>query len=677
MKLIGNPYLCYDPASQVWTVGGSFNIGDAALSTGPPPLYGIGFHTDGRFDHGGVQSVTLPDPGLPLAPPLPVYLKSFGGSLAVDPTRIAATATVSAGVQNLVTFTITGGAFAVFASPAYPYTYQSGAIPGVGALQTDTSIQPITGFAAGIGGTDTVNLPKITLPVIGEVSLGSVPFGNAYGFYAAPSYFEFAGHLKAGLIGVQFDADLGGAIDLGNGQFNAGGGFKVCATFLVAGTVCPFGLQGVVSSNGIGACGSFDEITGGFSYRWGDSLPDIKGPFSCDLGPVTVVVQRSAALDSNGARAAQANAPIAFNLPTGVPSTSVYVTGAGSPPRVMITGPHGEQLSSPPGGDGVHSGPLVIWPEPALSETLIAVNHPAAGRWTVTPLTGSPAITRVAYANGLRPAKLQATVTGSGRRRTLAYRIRPRAGQQVTFAERGGQVFHVIGRAHGNSGRLRFAVALGPGGRREIVAAITLSGAPAGNLVIGHYTAPPPPVPGRPRAVRVERHARSVRVTWGTDAVAQQYLVVISLSDGRRVAYQATARRRVVTIPIVAPATTGRISVIGVGPHGDDGPAAVAELTAAPRPGRVGGIKARRTGKGVVISWHRAARAALYVVRVTLNGARATAFAPVIVDKPSLLSTRTLVRLKRRAVARLWVVAVASTGEEGPASSFTYRLSVP
>jgi hypothetical protein len=180
-------------------------------------------------------------------------------------------------------------------------------------------------------------------------------------------------------------------------------------------------------------------------------------------------------------------------------------------------------------------------------------------------------------------------------------------------------------------------------------------------------------VPGIPRAIRLVRRPTAVRISWGADHSADTYLVIASLSDGRRVTYQASARHRVVTLPAVSPSTTGRITLIGVGPLGNESKRAVVALAAAPRPGRATGVRARRTRRGVLINWRPAKGAAVYIVTVEVTGRRAPMLEPDIVAKPSLFSTRTLPRLKPGTAARFTIVPLALTGQKGPATSFTYR----
>lgn len=662
---LGSPFLCYDPTRDVWTVGGTVGILNATVDTGSPPDFGIGFHSNGAFDHGGIQSVNF-NPGLPLAPA--VSLDSFGGSFGVDPTRLQASATVGvAGVLH-----IAGGAFAVWANPSHPYTYQPNDIPGVANLQTDTTANPLTDFAAGVGGQASLDLPV----------LGTIQLASGYVFYAAPSYFEFAGCLGdcatgLSLLGIAtVYASVHGALDTGNGQYNVGGSAKVCANFPVAGQVCPLSLSLDASNEGLGACGSFLGITGGVIVASGQGV-QIEGPFSCDLGPITVVVQRSRIVDQAVAHIAQTGGAVTLNLTGHPPSTSVYVKGTGSPPVLALAGPHGQRLTELSAGQGVYDRGLglVIWPEPKLDETLVSIDHPAPGAWTLTPLPGSPTISSVSYANATAPAKITATVSGRGRTRTLFYRIAPRAGQRVTFAERAGRVFHVLGVVRGTHGKLLFTSALGPGGRREIVAEISLSGMPTPPLVVARYMAPPPPRAARPSRLTLARLGRSLSIRWGKAANADSYLCVVSLSDGKRTVYVLPARRRSKIVPTVAPNVTGRISIIPITAMGATGPDITAPLTPVGSPAAVKRLTITRAHRTVVVSWQRSAGASKYVLILKLDQTRATIYAPVLLRTTRFVSKQTLPNLRPGAVATVTIIALGSTGAESAASSIHYRAS--
>jgi hypothetical protein len=655
---IHNAFLDYAPSTNLWTGGGDLQLGGFALHAAPPPPnLGFGVFGNGAFDYGGAQ-LTLPPPGAPLF--TGVNLTELGVSFALHPTTFTGDATITAAGGEV---TIHGGVLVVNADSNEPYTYQAGALPGVNSLQTNTATNPITSFAAGISGTVEVN----------ESGLGQVPLANGYVFYISPSYFEFGGNIQMSLAtdAVTLNGNVAGALDTGSGQYNIAGSVSVCANFPSPVNSQCIGANAVVSSAGIGACGHINILgvdwTPGFRYDSGGFTPFIA---NCDLGPINVVVR-----PARDARAgvAHAAAALGFNLPAGLPSTSVTVSGDGAAPRVLISGPNGEQLSNPTPGQGASSSQFLILPMAKLGETLIGIKHPSAGRWTITPMSGSPAITGVAYANGLPTAKISASVDGRGQRLTLRYRILPRSGQAVTFAERAGGALQMIGRATSSSGSLIFKPAPGLSPRREIVAMISLAGAPRENIVVGHYMAPAAPRPVIPTRVNVHRAGTDLMVSWlPTDRWG--CLVLATLSDGRRLLYSMPPTRHSLRIARLAPGIGARITVTDLGQTGNTSAAAIASL-APDRPARVTNLTVRRLGGRVTIGWRPATGAIRYLVTITVGG-RASVTLFGITARPTV----TLIKAARYvltggAVSQITVRAVNLAGQPGSAAvaRFTAR----
>ncbi|HET8980289.1 MAG TPA: hypothetical protein VFN87_19210 [Solirubrobacteraceae bacterium] len=654
---IQHAFLDYDPASDLWTGGGDLELGGYTLHAAPPPpTLGFGIHGNGSFDYGGAQ-LNLPPPGAPLF--TGVNLAELGVTFALHPTTFTgdATVTIAGGVV-----TIHGGVLVVNADANEPYRYQPGALPGVNALQTDTHADPITSFAAGVSGTVTLN-----------TALGNTPLASGYVFYISPSYFEFAGNLgPLNLLDVvSVTGGVKGALDTSSGRYDVSGSLTACADFPVVGSVCP-GINGEVSSNGIGACGSItaagQTITGGFSYQWGGT-PQILGPFSCDLGPLHVVVRGAAA---QRARAASAQG---VDLPSGLPSASIWVTGSGGPPQVALRGPRGAGAGELRPGQAFVSRRLVIWPEPKLDQTLIAIRRPAQGRWTVTPLTGSPTITGISYADGLPPARISTTVSGHRRSLTLHYRIRPRAGQSVTFAERADGVFHILGRAHANRGSLRFTPAPARGGSREIVAIVALSGVPRETVAVGRYAAPPMPKPGKVAHLRISRQRRSLLVSWRAVPGAHGYLVSARLSDGRRLAFSLNSAQRRVRVLPVEPGGAASISVFALDPTGNPGPSTTAAI-AALTPARVSHISPRLTHRAFTVAWRPAAHASQYLITLTITGkTRITLYGIAVIPRLVSKTVAQLLRPNSRVLIAIRAVTVDGTKGHATLARFTARGS--
>jgi hypothetical protein len=651
---IQDAFLDYDPGTDLWTGGGDLQLGGFALHAAPPPPnLGFGVFGNGAFDYGGAQ-LTLPPPGAPLF--TGVNLTELGVSFALHPTTFSGDATISVANGEV---TVHGTALVTFADANDPFVYR-GQLPGVPSLQVGSL--PITSFAAGISGTVDVN----DVP-----GLGSVPLANGYVFYISPGYFEFAGGVSQDLAGiVQVGGTVQGALDVNSGLYNLAGNVRACADFPGPGQVCA-GVNAVVSSAGIGACGNLPPFSFGFRYGWGDSLPDLLGPFSCDLGPVTVVVSpaRDVAHPSNAATAG----PLGVSLPAGLPSTTLWVTSSDGPPRVTITGPHGERLSNSDVGRAAISPGLVIWPEPKLNETLIGIRRPSAGRWTVTPLFGSPAITGLKYANGLPAARIDATVRGAGQKLTLLYMVRRRAGQTVIFAERAGGALHVIGQATGSRGSLGFKPAAGLTARREIVAMISLSGVPSANIIVGHYTAQSAPRPVTPTRVHVLRTGSDLTVSW-RPADRWGCLVLADLSDGHRLLYSMPPMRHSLRISRLALGIGARITVTDLGQPGTTSAAAIA--TVAPEhPSPVTGVTVRRLDRRVIIRWRPAAGATRYLVTIRVRGRTPVTLFGITAEPTVTLIKAASYLLASRDISQITVRAVNLAGQQGSAAiaQFTGR----
>ena len=130
-------------------------------------------------------------------------------------------------------------------------------------------------------------------------------------------------------------------------------------------------------------------------------------------------------------------------------------------------------------------------------------------------------------------------------------------------------------------GTIRFTPAIGPAGRRQILAQVMRDGLLRAQYVVASYRAPGPPTPARPPHLRLARHGSSLRITWGAAANATRgYRVVVITTDGRRQLFERSSGRRSVTLSSFS--TSGaRVTVVGVGPDSRTGRPAAARLRRA------------------------------------------------------------------------------------------------
>jgi hypothetical protein len=351
----------------------------------------------------------------------------------------------------------------------------------------------------------------------------------------------------------------------------------------------------------------------------------------------------------------------------GLPQSEFRVQSTHGSPSVTVTGPHGQTLSS--GADPtqpVKSRLIEIIPYPKLNVTYVGLIHPSAGRWTIAPNAGSVPVTMIYRADGLPPAAASGHVTGGARNLTLVYNVRPRPSQTVTFVERGHGVNHALGVSHGGRGTIPFTPGMGPAGRREIIAQVTLDGIPDANIDVGHYTAPGPSHAGRPAFVHAARHGSRLAVNWGASPNAVRYAISIVTDGGPSVTLTRDSRARGLTLTNVgAGAVTA--SVAGIGPLGEHGPIARTNVRGAGLPGLVTGITILRHRKTVIIQWHPAAHASGYAVRLTVGGRQAAG----ITGSPTI----TLAGLAARTQVSLSIAALSADHRSGP--SAVKRLVAP
>ena len=205
----------------------------------------------------------------------------------------------------------------------------------------------------------------------------------------------------------------------------------------------------------------------------------------------------------------------------------------------------------------------------------------------------------------------------TGYHRTLRYSLRVRRGQVVRFVESGRRVSRSIAKVSASRGTIRFTPAIGPGGRRQIVAQVVRDGLLRAQYVVASYRAPGTPTPARPPHLRLARRGSTLSITWGAAADATRgYRIVVITTDGRRQLFERPPGRRSVSVPSFS-ASGARVTVVGVGPDNRTGHPAAARLRAPGRPGRVGRLRiSRRGATRITVSWRPAARATLYLVTV-------------------------------------------------------------
>jgi hypothetical protein len=519
----------------------------------PPSYSAPGVHVGFGFEGGKFKHAegSIPfTPPLALAPPW-AYLNQIGLALSTDPLKIAGGVELTGGPQ----------------------------IAGTAAIKL-TALPPADGFSLTLA-------DPVVFRASGKMSVVDVPFAHGFVEFRTSGLFKFGGGLDftapLGVAGVTAGVPEGpplgpGFVDVSSGTFNAPFEGHVCVP--ASCSVIDVGSQGVISSNGLAACGEYFiskdlgiGVSAGFGYHWGGSADVFADLGGCDVTAYAV---------SATARAAQAGA-VTVDVKAGLPQKNVVLVGASAPPRVTVTGPGGETVTSSADGKPATSAHMVVFSNPVANRTYVLMGKPVAGSYAIGVLPGSSPIAQVKQADGLPEPSVTAKLGGKGYRRTLAYKVKAIAGQTVRFAERAGEAAADLGVARGTSGTLRFTPTEGPAGVRQIVAAIEQDGVPRRNVVVATYRAPRPQRPGAPKFVRVKRAGSSdARVTWGAAPRAARYAVRVKLKDGTSRLTILGAKARAVTLRGVPGDTAGTITVSGLTRSNLSGPTGKAQVKRKP-----------------------------------------------------------------------------------------------
>jgi hypothetical protein len=533
---VKNLVLTYLAAGSVWQ--GSATLLLPPSPPGPRLDAAIGFR-EGGFDYGRGE-YTFTSPGLALGAGVFLNKIRFAVNLQPAPARISGGVTLSAGPE-------VAGQKALGIEGDIVYTFPNPPAPAV--LRAD-----------------------------GTATLSSIPFLKAYAEYRSSGFFAFGAELDYFFVKdtVGINAKVDGWFT--SSQFNIEGKGTVCVGFC-------FDAEAVLSSEGLAACGRVKvwetDVALGFGYKWGGGLSIML--LSCDVGPFRAV------------ESAQAGGESRFTLESGLPVATVAFRGETAPPKVVLEGPGGERVETPPEADGkVLDKRFLLFQNPDDRTTYVAINRPSAGVWkasvaggaAVTPrldmrAAQSSPIADVQVARGLPQPSVKARVSGSGHSRRLTYSVKAIPGQRVHFEEAAAAGGRRIGTAKGSKGTLRFSPADGPKGRRRIVALVESNGIPRENIDVATYTAPAPPRPAKPTGAKLRRKGSRVTVTWRPAARSARYLVRATLSDGRRLLLFATSKKRSVRFSGLPSGIRGTITVAGLKPDGTSGPAA--KLKLAPR----------------------------------------------------------------------------------------------
>lgn len=224
---------------------------------------------------------------------------------------------------------------------------------------------------------------------------------------------------------------------------------------------------------------------------------------------------------------------------------TIAATGRQAAPALTLSGPNGRRLVIPR-KRGVSRGAGYVALRDART-TYVIIGRPAGGMWSVAPLGATSDIVSLRRAEALPEPSVRARISGKQRARRLSWRLRPIAGQRVTFVEEGKNVRRVLVATRRARGVLRFTPTAGAAGRRTIVAWVQQGGTLRKRLVVARYTAPGLKRLSKPARLRAHRRGTSITVAWRRVAGASRYVLTARLPQARRLV--VTTARSAVTLP--------------------------------------------------------------------------------------------------------------------------------
>jgi hypothetical protein len=532
---------------KYWSATANIYIGDKSSQNGRAgfllapglPQNGIHFCNGGFLAAGGELVFGGPIPAPTIFPGLTLEAIRLG--IQLDPPLVHGGVTMA--VAKVAR--IKGDLLLVLASPSSPYTLTTA---------DAASFQPVSG----------TRLVAPTVAAGGEVfvqtPLGDLGFGSAYFLYQYPDYVDLGGSVSVAVPGIRVTGSLRGQFRASTGQFNVEGSVKGCLLVdVICGTVA-----GWVSHRGVTVCAGDiveDEIVPGVGYGWGNALPNIWIPTGCKPSKYwdhTI----------SAPRAAQAGGPVTFTVKDGETSKSVEMIGAGGKaPLVTLTAPDGEKISV--GTDKpqfVKTKKLGLLRDAEHGITVAGVLKGKPGKYTVTPADGSPTIVQVKETRDDDGKGVTGKVRRAGDSYILDYDAGTAGGgQQVMFTEKANAVYHTIKTVKGGKGSIRFTPQPGLGGKRTVVAQVTLDGKPVPDQDVATFTVGDGVSPGALRGLKLKRSGSRLVLSWLAAKNAKRYGITVQAANGQTKTLTVRAAKRTATIKGISPQFGGTVTVSAEG----------------------------------------------------------------------------------------------------------------
>ena len=541
---LGNLSFAYNNQLQLWKGGASITL----PSPKPLTLSAEVIVQANRF-----KSIKAEVAGINTLIAQGIYLQAIRAGVAVDPLDLTAGISVSAGpaVKKKAIVSLDGDLRLKFPSPAANYYL----------------------FA-----------------LSGKLKLADFQLATAFAQFSSNGFFELGGGIDARVSIGYAKAYIKGWMT--SSAFNIDGDASVGVT--LGGTDFDlFGGHITMSSTGFGACGGIPIIglEGGFGHRWEGGTDAFWG---CDLSPyratrpadapATLAIragQKAVRTDLLRGRLLLAGPQgHQLTIPADQEKVQMSLTGATAPPRVSIVDKTGKVLlSTPADGSDVLTKEMLVKADPAAKTTTILWKAPPAGKVWIVAQAGASPVSKVDAALPAPDRKLDVKVTGSGRDRTLTWKITPALvpGERISLAEEGTGAGTEIVSTDKSTGSTPFTPQGGAGGKRTITAVTTVDGLPSPSKLAATYVAPAPPAPARPASVKLTRSSSAVTVRWspgkGGAVKASKWRLQVSVpSTKRKQLIVLDAAKRSARIADVNPGDAVSVRLTGSDAAGVEGP---------------------------------------------------------------------------------------------------------
>jgi hypothetical protein len=445
--------------------------------------------------------------------------------------------------------------------------------------------------------TDGFNSFPWSLEIGGSVDVFDTTIGTGKVILRPTGSIDFSANANFKLLGVaSVSGSIVGWIEIPKRTFDIEGRVQGCL-----GTLCD-DTDAVVSSTGVAGCVRAGSITyptivkdsdwsyftpwrvhttydtvnlqAGFGYRWHDTSISLLGT-ACDMSSYHAVRSKTAS-------AAAAGAGRDFLVPAHTQALALRVRGSSGPPKLVVTGPGGQQFRSSDSAPAARRfGHWEIVENPTDGTTSVLLVRPSRGRWNVKSVDAAKPITGLDTAGFRAPPSFAASVRrGRHGSRVLSLAYGVSSDEQIAVVERGRQVLRALARKLGAHrcpkgparvagrrllcARIAFQPSFGPGGRRKVQAVITRSGQPVKTITIATFRVASPARPRRQRSLRMVRRSGGVVFAWTGALYARTHSISIKLSSGREFGVSTPARCRAVFLRHIPRNLGVQVRIVGL-----------------------------------------------------------------------------------------------------------------